>query len=711
MEQAFQNAAWIWRREPAGNDEFCDFIDSVYIPDNRGDGRYYLHISADSNYTVWLGGRLAAFGQYADYPDYKVYDRVDITQWLMPGVNRLAITVWYYGVGTQTYRPGRAGLIYEITDETGQVVATSGTHTRSRLSWAYKSGTCEFISKQLGFTYHADLRGDDGFRVSGEEGFTPSRIETGITKDLHLRPNKKLILGERMPATIIRAGSFTYTTDAETASENMQSAAIVWESNVNVPLGTLGDTATTLASTDSRYPGVFFLVDLGAETAGFLDIDLDVPADCRIDVGYGEHLEDGICRTAIRGFSCDVKAKAGRNTYLHTFRRFGCRYLQFFVHAPSVTVRYAGITPTLYPLTHKSYRSGNYLRDTIYRVSQNTLQHCLHEHYEDCPWREQALYTLDSRNQMLCGYYAFGETEAARASLELISHGLRSDGLLMLCYPAGLDYPIPSFSCAYFLQMEEYIRYSGDTTLAAEKFPILERLLETFEARMQAEGVIENFYGEAPDDPNGYWNFYEWSDTMDGEIHEMQRRLECPINCFYSLALRSMAGICDALNKGDRAACLRARAADLNAAIARVFYNPATKLFESFDIIHRGTYTVLTQSLAVLCGAADGVDTSVMLPLMVQNGGEVSGRRVVPNTLSMNAFRFDALLAIDRATYAPVILDELDRSYLAMLRAGATTFWETALGAADFEGAGSLCHGWSALPIYYYETLFSRGSE
>jgi len=72
---------------------------------------------------------------------------------------------------------------------------------------------------------------------------------------------------------------------------------------------------------------------------------------------------------------------------------------------------------------------------------------------------------------------------------------------------------------------------------------------------------------------------------------------------------------------------------------------------------------------------------------------------------SMNSFRFDALLNEDRERYAPIILNELDRDYLYMLRHGATTFWETIVGAGDFHYAGSLCHGWSALPIYYYETL------
>ena len=193
---------------------------------------------------------------------------------------------------------------------------------------------------------------------------------------------------------------------------------------------------------------------------------------------------------------------------------------------------------------------------------------------------------------------------------------------------------------------------------------------------------------------------------MYGPFGETQRRLEAPLNAFVSLAMQAFAKILAAIGKSRDAEAYAARAKALNAAIARVFYNPETKLFESFDNIHRGVYTTLTQALCTLCGAAEGMDMSAILPVLATNGREGGA---IPNTLSMNAFRFDALLAIDKEKYAPVILDELDRDYLAMLRRGATTFWETAVGADDFEGAGSLCHGWSALPIYYYELLYSRG--
>jgi hypothetical protein len=74
----------------------------------------------------------------------------------------------------------------------------------------------------------------------------------------------------------------------------------------------------------------------------------------------------------------------------------------------------------------------------------------------------------------------------------------------------------------------------------------------------------------------------------------------------------------------------------------------------------------------------------------------------------MKAFKYDALLMTDEATYADMILYEIDKNYAYMLNQGATSFWETLKGAADFHNAGSLCHGWSAIPIVYYRRLLKK---
>lgn len=702
----FKKANWIWHSDKEQNDEYVDFITS-FVADKAK--RQCIRIAADSNYTLYINGILAGFGQYADYPTYKVCDEFDISRFVREGENRMAVITWYYGESTQTYIHGDAGLIFEIEQE-GQIISFSSEDTYSRLSLDYVPYRCELISGQLGFTYHYNAAKYDGFIESGETGFCRSRICPDISKDFNLRPIERLILCEKKSSRVIQQGLFKYTGEYGTPAASMQYAALSFR---NMQMLGVEDFCYDFnrqinIHTDEACDGVYVLVDLSEETAGFLCLDFDVDEECIVDIGYGEHLTDGRCRTSVRGFSCRYYAKKGENSYLNTFRRFGCRYLQAFFHTKKVSLKYVGIRPTIYPVKKYEYQGENILRRTIYDVCINTLVQCMHEHYEDCPWREQALYTMDSRNQMLCGYYAFGEYKFARASLKLISKGLREDGLLSLCYPAGKDYPIPSFSTVYFIQMYEYIKYSKDKTLAEECFPVLERIIQTFISHTKPEGYIENFYGY--DSKGGsYWNFYEWTPTMDGSFITEKMSVETPLNAFYSLALQYMAKICIELGREDDAEKYISISKSVNLAIEKHMYNEKNKLFESFDDRHREKYSVLTNALCLLCGAAENVDCTNIFKILENNGPADTGLTVFPNTLSMNSFRFDALLRTKDERYCKLILDEIDRDYLYMLRNGATTFWETIHGENDFGsygwGAGSLCHGWSALPIYYYAIL------
>jgi len=142
----------------------------------------------------------------------------------------------------------------------------------------------------------------------------------------------------------------------------------------------------------------------------------------------------------------------------------------------------------------------------------------------------------------------------------------------------------------------------------------------------------------------------------------------------------------------------------INKALSDTFFDKKIGLFRSFNDRRTDEYSMLTNSLCLLCGAAENLDkTEILKVLTFEN--DKKAVKIIPNTISMNCFRFDALLKENREKYAPIILDEIDRTYLTMLREGATAFWETAKGYEDFEGAASLCHGWSALPVYYYSVL------
>lgn len=702
MSNAFLNSKWIWQNNKDNADEYVQFVDLFQV---ENVDEVFMNISADSNYTVWVNEKLVSFGQYSDYPHYKVYDSFELSEFLVLGDNKLAVICWYYGKDSQVYFKNKAGLLYEVI-QNKKILAKSDENVRCRIATDYANHTCENITPQLGFNYHYDMSKYDGwnnidFKV--DKTFENAVVVPNMPQSLYIRPVKRLVLENRTDAKIISQGSFVFG-DGERKSEKMLTSGLYFEEFFQISGQKENDLLKNKITLKSnKNEGIYFIVDLGREECGFLDIELSVKEKTQIDIAYGEHIADGRVRSAIgvRNFNCSFLAKQGMQQYLNTFRRLGLRYLQFFVHSKEVTILYAGVRPTSYPLTIEKYEWNNRLRNDIYETSLRTLQLCMHEHYEDCPWREQALYTMDSRNQMLCGYDAFREFEFAKANLELISYGKREDGLLPMCSPAGVDFPIPFFSLIYIVQMNEYAQVSSDNSLLIKHYGVLKGILNVFIQKQKANDLVDNFEDKT------YWNFYEWETGLDGYYldengglkQDNRASFDAALNAFFAIALEHMTQICKAIHHADYT-LYKNLLDNLNLAIFNAFYDENMGLFYSYIGKIEGHYSVLVNSLCVLCGACPDDLREEVCEKIINKQDEM-----VSNTLSMNVFVYDALLKTNKAKYAPYILNEIDNTYGYMLKNGATTFWETIKGAADFGGAGSLCHGWSAIPVYYYHLL------
>lgn len=90
MNNLWQSQArWIWLPTAGGLNRYGDFRRTFTLPEAPGQVR--LYISADSRYAVSVNGRPVPASQYADYAHDKVYDTVDITAWVHPGQNVLAV--------------------------------------------------------------------------------------------------------------------------------------------------------------------------------------------------------------------------------------------------------------------------------------------------------------------------------------------------------------------------------------------------------------------------------------------------------------------------------------------------------------------------------------------------------------------------------------------------------------------------------------------
>ena len=312
---------------------------------------------------------------------------------------------------------------------------------------------------------------------------------------------------------------------------------------------------------------------------------------------------------------------------------------------------------------------------------------CMHEHYEDCPQREQALYAMDSRNQMIAGYYAFGETDMPRASLALLAQSQREYGLFELTAPSVFQKTIPSFSLAWVCALAEYVLFSGDLAFAKEMLPVAKKVLAFFEINTDNNLVVT---------PAGadFWHLYEWTEGMNIWDLGGKVRFDAPLNAFFMLSLRNYVNMCSWIKNEAEASWAQEKIDMIYKGFHKAFYCDEKKAYKTYIDENAPHFAQLTQAWALCGGCVPKEYQSAVRASLISN-------ELVEISLSHYVYKYDALMQ-DSDTYAGFVFSDIENKWGHMLYHGATTFWETILGESDFDGAGSLCHGWSATPAYIF---------
>lgn len=632
----FNNSKWIWVSGETSPDTHAEFF-SPFIYNGE---LSVCSISCDSDYELYINGEFVSSNQYGDYESYKSYDQIDITKYLKKGENTIAVHVWYWGESTMRYISATAGLIFEIV-ENNQTILVSDENVLSRISKTYLSGNRKIITPQLGFTIFYDATKEDKWKRERQLDFTKSIV---VEKNCNF-VRRPVLKSDFLQLEIAKEYCFN---------------------------------------------GKNRVFDLGEEKVGLISFSFYSSEEQDVIVCWGEDLQDGKVRRIIesRDFSFYYHAKKGYNTFTERMLRFGLRYLQFDCQK-NVEFIEVGIIPQVYPVVEKQVKIDNKLDKKIYDLCVRTLKLCMMEHYVDCPWREQCLYAFDSRNQMLCGYFAFegGNTEYAKANLLLMSKDKREDGLLSICFPCGADLTIPSFSLYYIRALYEYLKFTGDYTLIDQVFDKIQTVLKVFCNRVK-DGLVEKF------DKISQWNFYDWSEFSEGTLGFAEKsKADFMINALVVYALSAFEKICIITNRKYPFAGIKE---GIIKRLRKEFYVESNKSYNMNS--DDKSFTELVNSFAILLKIATKEQEKEIAE-------KLASGNYVSCSLSMKVFKYEALLSVDDKKYSETVLNEIRSTYGKMINEGATSVWETEEGASAFNNAGSLCHGWSAIPVYIYNKL------
>jgi len=688
MANKFVNCKWIWLDDQKCTNQYVEFRQSFNISEIS---ELTAYISVDSDYEFWLNGNFIGSNQYPNWPNEKTYNSHKITSYVHHGENIICIRVYYRGENFSTYAKGNPGLIFSLINSNGRFLVGSNRKWKCRLSPTYKSGLMPKVTVQLSYTIEYDASKDDGWElVAYDDCLWRQTVEVAYDKyceKLEPRPIKPLLVSKPLRSIIVQSGFINYANPLEKIEFSMyagtlerndfhlsDSSNIINNSNVKV------EKAKKLQGNK----GIYLIYDLGSEQTGLLDIVLTATAGTIINIGHGEHLDDNRVRAHIggRNFIDRYITKEGKQHWVQNFRRIGCRFIQLNIPEifGNIEIERVTLRPVYYPFDQVDIPNSNIdAYKDIWDISVQTLRLCAHEHYEDCPWREQSLYAFDARLQALYGYHAFKEYEFSAQSLNLLSKGLRRDGLLELCAPSQIPINIPSFSLHWIIAVRELLEYSGQKKLVAHHSPVIKAILDAALSRLTNDNIVVN------STESEYWHFYEWSDGLSGDLESNLNgktslpRFDACYNLLLIDALRSVHVIDRQLSS------YRDFAKQISNSFHDFFWDKNRKLYASFVNPDGKKYhfAQLTQALAIMQGIVHDSQIDELCSKIIND------KTLVRGSLSSLYFIYESLLSTD-LKYLGFVFRDIKEKFGSMIKHGATSLWETTEGSSAFDNAGSL---------------------
>jgi len=655
-----------------------------------------LLVTANWDFIAYLNGEEIGRGQFPDYPEQKTYTVIDLEN-LRAGINVLAFLVYNSGEDFYAMLKAPAGLLAQLSFADNQIITDSSW--KCHLHHAFNSGVMPKVTAQLGFTTNYDARSEEDWTALSydDSQWDFASINSTYKPALNPRPLPSIPLGERAESNIVKTGWFNRKKETGSFSEMVVSDLYTFASQDEVaPKG-------KLSPIQKNFNGAVVIADLGTEQVGFIEVELIAENDIIVDISHGEHLKDGIIRASIgrRNFTDRLICRKGKNSYHLPFRRMGGRYLQLNLTniSGNVEIIYVGLRKWDLPLPEATPFECDYPTATKLReVGLRTMRMCMHDHYEDCPWREQGLYAYDSRNQMIFGYYAWGNYRFAETSLDLLGNGFGTDGHLNLCAPTHRSIIIPVFSYVWVSALYENYLYSGNDAL-------LRKFAQQLKVMINQALILK--------DPNTglikldnrerswrCWNFCDWVAGLDGgenggieEGRPTADEIQAPHNLYIYEMFSSYIKIMHAIGNLSEVERMTPIRDDLGQTLEKYFWDEKTGCYLTR---HKSEFH-LHEHVQYLMFAFDLVPESKKSHVFAA----LRSNKLMRLTFSPLLYRMNGLFKQSSVEqeYAVKTINDV---YEDMLQKGATTFWETEDGASAFDGAGSLCHAWSSIHVYYY---------
>ena len=450
-----------------------------------------------------------------------------------------------------------------------------------------------------------------------------------------------------------------------------------------------GDEGLTLWGDESMYAQY----DLGESRVGFIRLVISCERAGIVDVVHSELLDVDGSIPYYHNIVTRLHLPAGLTEFV-AFEPALARYVKlYFRGTGAVTVHSLSLLDDAYPDEHRtSFACSSDDVNRLYGAAKRTLLLNTLDIFMDCPERERGGWLCDSLWTARAAHLMLSDTRVEREFLEnfLLTPAFGMfHGFFPEVYPAlKPDYRsmtgITTWSLWLGCEIAEYVQRTGDIAFRDEYAPRVEAFVNGTRDFMGKSGLLENLP----------WLFIDWSQSNLGENNQP---VSTAANALYAYMLYALGRAFDRqdwINMGAKVRKILRTAIVGGGQVCDVKYIP-----DGFDVdenggLHaKGKYSEAAMYTSVWSGLFEKNEAPLLERALIQKMGPAPVYAKDPMVGTSNLFiglcvRLDMLTRL--GAYDKMYEDML-AIYLPQLTEGPGTLWENAM-----IDTSSRCHGFAA---------------
>ena len=495
-----------------------------------------IYISADDYYKLYVNGRFVGQGPAAGYDFHYFYNVMELSQFVQPGENTIAVHTYYQGLLNRVWVSGdhQHGLILDVEAGGRTVVASDGSF-RQHEHTAFSQ--CGIVGYDTQFMERYDAAAPEvGFAQPDfdDAGWEPAQIRQHADYRLFRQPSAQLVFEEIRPAEVKREGSR------------------LW-------------------------------LDFGGVYVGSLKFAAQGPQGAEITMRFGQELlEDGQVRFEMRcncRYEEFLRLSGGPKDILNQFDFKSFRYAELLLpEGAEVDADSIVLVARHYPFKLQAKcKFADAASLAVWKLCVDTLHYGFQEVNQDCMDREKGYYLGDGCYTLLTYCMLTGDYVLIEKffddflATKFINRGL------MTCAACAMMQEIAEYPLMMYPLLYAYCKLTGNLDYARERYAAFADILDFYrEQYTDADGLINR---------SDKWCVVEWppnfQDGYDAEIQEgkVSHSKHVALNAYYLGAIKYLNAVAALLGKAPYADL-----APLQEAFVAAFWDPAHKQFRDSDV-------------------------------------------------------------------------------------------------------------------------------